>query len=149
MFGAGCWAAYSIASKKVLVDVDPLRAVTYGTVVGAVALTIMAIPSLVDVNWTGVSYVAWVNVAYLAVGPTALAFLLYYRALRSVSPSTATMMMFTVPVFGIACSVLFLGESFTLVQAMGAVVMLIGALLAVLAGRIRCRRAQPSRTLGA
>lgn len=144
LLGAGCWAAYSIASKKVLVGMDPLRATTYATVVGALALLVVAAPSLAEVEWTTVSDVAWANVAYLAIGPTAVAYLFYYRGLRMVSPSTATIMMFAVPVFGTVCSVLFLGESFTLVQLIGAAIMITGAVLAVTRtqGRLNSRRSE-------
>ena len=129
--GAACWAAYSILSKS-LAEVDPLRTTAWSTGVGAVGLTVLALPVAGDVVWSEVSGVAWANVVFIAVGPTAVAYLFYFRGLRSVSPSTATTMMFTVPVFGAFFSTLCLGESFTGQQLVGTVVMLAGALLAVL-----------------
>lgn len=137
LLGALSWALYSIASKKVLVGMDPLRATTFGTLAGALALLVFAVPALPDVDWTALSRATWANVAYLAIGPTAVAYLFYYRGLRVVSPSTATVIMFTVPVFGVTCAVVFLGESFHGLQVVGAVVMLAGALLAVTQGRLR------------
>ncbi|MFD4242193.1 DMT family transporter [Streptomyces sp. NPDC058525] len=144
LLGALSWAVYSIASKKVLVGMDPLRATTFGTLAGALGLLVFAIPSLPEVDWSGLSGQTWANVVYLAIGPTAVAYLCYYRGLRVVSPSTATVIMFTVPVFGVTCAVIFLGESFTGLQAVGAAVMLAGALLAVTQGRFR--RPQPAPT---
>ncbi|WP_066933333.1 DMT family transporter [Streptomyces sp. NBRC 110611] len=137
LLGALAWAIYSIASKKVLVGMDPLRATTFGTLAGALALLVFAAPSFPDVEWSALSSVTWVNIAYLAIGPTAVAYLFYYRGLRVVSPSTATVIMFTVPVFGVTCAVTFLGESFSGLQLAGAAVMLAGALLAVTQGRFR------------
>lgn len=131
LLGAVAWALYSIASKNVLKGIDPLRATTYGTTAGAVGLLLFATPALPSVHWVTVPTTTWLNVAYLAVGPTAIAYLFYFRGLRNVSPSTATMVMFTVPIFGVACSVAFLGESFTTPQFVGGVIMLSGALLAV------------------
>jgi drug/metabolite transporter (DMT)-like permease len=133
--GAACWAAYSIASKNVLHDMDPLRATTYATGVGALALVLVSIPSIPDTDWTSVSTTTWVNVVFLAIGPTAVAYLFYYRGLRSVSPVTATITMFAVPVIGTITSVLFLSESFTTVQIIGAFITVVGALLAVTQGR--------------
>jgi len=112
LLGAVSWSAYTIISKRVLVEVDPLRATTCGTVVGALALLVFALPALPDADWAAVSETAWLNVVYLAVGPTAVAYLFYYRGLRSVPASTATIMMFAVPIFGTLCATLFLGESF-------------------------------------
>ncbi|WP_406841391.1 DMT family transporter [Streptomyces sp. AHU1] len=137
LLGAFSWAVYSIASKKVLVGMDPLRATTYGTLAGALALAFLAVPSVPDVDWGALSSVTWANIVYLAVGPTAVAYLFYFRGLRVVSPSTATVVMFTVPVFGVTCAVIFLGESFGGLQLIGAAVMLAGALLAVTQGHFR------------
>ncbi|WP_055484251.1 DMT family transporter [Streptomyces sp. WMMB 322] len=133
--GAACWAAYSILSKSLLAGVDPLRATAWGTGIGGLGLTLLAVPAVADVSWQSVSGPAWANVIFLAVGPTAIAYLFYYRGLRSVSPSTATIMMFTVPVFGSFSSTLFLGESFTGIQLIGTLIMLGGALFAVLGNR--------------
>ncbi|MDQ0715101.1 drug/metabolite transporter (DMT)-like permease [Streptomyces luteogriseus] len=130
--GAACWAAYSVLSKSLLAGIAPLRATAWGTAVGGLGLGVLAAPTAGDVAWSAVSGLAWANVVFLAVGPTAIAYLFYYRGLRSVSASTATVMMFTVPVFGTFFSTVFLGESFTGTQLTGTVVMLAGALLAVL-----------------
>lgn len=137
LLGALCWAFYSIASKKVLVGMNPLHATTFGTLAGAMALLVYAIPALPDMEWTALSGSTWANIAYLAIGPTAVAYLFYYRGLRVVSPSTATVLMFTVPVFGVTCGVVFLSESLTGIQAAGALIMLVGALPAVTQGKLR------------
>ncbi|SDP15198.1 Permease of the drug/metabolite transporter (DMT) superfamily [Actinopolyspora xinjiangensis] len=142
LLGAACWAGYSIVSKRVLVGMEPLRATTSGMLVGSLGLLVFALPAMPEVAWAEVSASTWVNIGYLALGPTAVAYLCYYRALRTVSASTSTIMMFTVPVFGTTCSLLFLDETFTTPQLVGALVMLVGALLAVTRGRFR---ASPGR----
>lgn len=142
--GAACWAAYSIASKKVLAGMEPLRATTYATGAGALALILVSVPSLSHVDWTGLNGTIWANVAFLAIGPTAIAFLFYYRGLRSVSPVTATITMFIVPVLSSVSSYVFLGESFTGIQLVGALITIAGALLAVTRSR-RSSGARPER----
>lgn len=135
LLAAGCWAAYSIASKKVLRGMEPLRATTYATGAGALALALTAIPSLSTTDWVDVRPSTWVVIAFLAIGPTAIAYLFYYRALHVVGPTTATVAMFSVPVFGTVSSVVFLGESFTTIEAVGALITIVGALLAVVQRR--------------
>ncbi|MFI5735040.1 DMT family transporter [Kribbella sp. NPDC051587] len=142
LLAAACWAAYSIASKKVLSGIDPLRATAYATSVGAAALSLIAIPSIADTHWAALQTSTWANVIFLAVGPTAIAYLFYYRGLRAVSPITATITMFTVPVFGTLSSVLFINESFTHIQILGAVITVAGALLAVLSTSRKSRQSQ-------
>ncbi|GAA4666802.1 DMT family transporter [Streptomyces chumphonensis] len=146
--GAACWAAYSILSKSLLSGVDPLRATAWGTGIGGLGLVLLALPSAGEVSWQAVPGHAWANVVFLAVGPTAIAYLFYYRGLRNVSPSTATIMMFTVPVFGSFFSTVFLGESFTGVQLVGTLIMLGGALFAVLGNQPFRRRPVPGSVPG-
>lgn len=138
---AACWAGYTVLFKRVLAGLDALVATTCATVAGALALVVVALPSSGQVDWSAVSGQAWANVVYLAVGPTAVAYLAYSIALRSVGPTTATLAMFAVPIFGVAGSVTFLSESFMTLQVLGAALLLAGAVVAVSARR----RAEPDR----
>lgn len=131
VIAALCWACYSILSKKVLKGVDPLKATTWGVFAGAFLLLIFALPHLKFVNWEGLDAVVWANIAFLAIGPTAVAYLFYFRGLREVSPTVATILMFTVPVIGSFCAFVFLGERLNFGQLIGALILLIGAIFAV------------------
>lgn len=145
LLSAACWAAFTLTGPRVLAGIEPLTATTYAMLTGAILLGVYAAPSAVDVVWSDVPASAWLNLAFVAIGPTAVANLFYYRGIRAVGPASASIMMFVVPIFGIACSAVFLGESFGTVQAVGAAVLLIGAVLAVSQGRLPKRR--PATTL--
>ncbi|HEY0165757.1 MAG TPA: DMT family transporter [Jatrophihabitans sp.] len=146
LLSAACWAAYSVYGARVLGGMEPLKATTYAMLTGTIMLGFYASPGIDDVDWSGLSHVVWLNVAYVAIGPTAVAYLFYYRGVQAVGPSAATTMMFLVPVIGTFCSVVLLGESFGLLQAVGAVVLLAGAFLAVTGGRVLERlRGRPER----
>lgn len=140
LLSAGCWAAYTVYGSRVLGGMEPMKATTYAMLVGAVLLGCYASPNVDDVSWTALPTSVWLNVVYVAIGPTAVAYLFYYRGVRAVGPSAATTMMFLVPVIGTFCSVVFLGESFGALQAVGAVVLLVGAFLAVTQGHMFKRR---------
>lgn len=135
MAGAGCWAAYTIRGAPVLRRLPPFTVTAYATTAGALALGMLAAPSLGEVDWSELSAGFWLNQAYLALLPTALAYVMYYAAVRTVGPATAASAMFLVPAFGLACSWLLLGESITPVQAVGSVLLLAGAWLARTASR--------------
>ncbi|MGW0940719.1 DMT family transporter, partial [Streptomyces sp. NPDC002666] len=134
LLSAVCWAAYTLVGPRVLAGIDPLRATAYATCTGAVLLGVLAAPDLPGVQWTSLPAGVWLNVAYLALGAAAVANLLYYRGVGAVGPASASLMMFTVPVVNTLCSTLFLGESFESLQAVGAVVLVTGAVLAALHG---------------
>ncbi|TCO50665.1 DMT family transporter [Actinocrispum wychmicini] len=127
---AGCWVAYTICGAPLLKRLPAFTVTTFASTAGAIALALVAIPSFGDVHWAGLTAGFWVNQLYLAALPTALAYVMYYAAIREVGPATAASAMFLVPVFGLACSWLLVDESITPVQAVGSACMLLGAWLA-------------------
>ncbi|WP_433443310.1 DMT family transporter [Nonomuraea sp. CA-141351] len=145
LLSACCWAAFTLSGRRVLAGIEPLKATTYATLSGAMLLGLYGAPSAAEVAWHDVPAYVWLNVAFVALGPTAVANLLYYRGIRDVGPASASIMMFVVPVVGTACSALFLGESFGTVQAVGAAVLLVGAVLAVTQGGLPGRWHAPER----
>ncbi|WP_229891562.1 DMT family transporter [Streptomyces mashuensis] len=138
---ACCWSAYTLVSKRLLTG-DPVRATALATLSGSVLLALVALPALPAVAWGSLSGSFWAIVAYLAVGPTAVAYVFYYRGVQAVGPATATVMMFLSPVFGAGGGALFLGEGLNLVQGCGALLMTGGALPAVFGGLPR-RKGDP------
>ncbi len=127
---AACWAAYTIRGAPVLGRLPAFTVTTYATAAGALALGVVAVPAFAATSWSALPAGFWVNLGYLAVLPTALAYVMYYAAVRGIGPATASSAMFLVPVFGLACSWLWLGESITVVQGVGSVLMVVGAWLA-------------------
>lgn len=146
VLSAVSWAAFTLVAPKVLAGIEPLTAMAYATCTGAVLLALVAAPDLGRVRWGAQPSEVWLNVAYLAIGATAVANVLYYRGVAAVGPASASLMMFLVPVVNTACAMLFLGESFTAVQAAGAVVLLAGAALAGGSGRAARKSAVPIRS---
>lgn len=135
--GALCWALYTISSKKLLAGKDPVEATTWATIAGTGGLLLLAAPELPE-GLASTSLVAWLNVAYLAAGPTALAYLCYARGLSKSSPTTATIMMLTVPLFSFVTAYAFLGERFSAWGIAGVTLMFAGAMVTLgLADRVR------------
>ncbi|MGW2635643.1 DMT family transporter [Streptomyces sp. NPDC001348] len=132
---AASWAAFTLLGPRVLVGIEPLRATTYATVSGALLLGAYSAPDWAGTHWSATGPGVWLNVVFLALGPAALANLLYYRGVKAVGPASASLMMFLVPAVGTLCAAVFLGESFTGTQSAGAGILVAGAVLAVARGR--------------
>ncbi|MEV1067574.1 DMT family transporter [Streptomyces sp. NPDC050263] len=145
LISAVCWAGYTVLGPRVLAGIEPLRATAYATCAGAVLLALLAAPDMTEVDWSALSSGVWLNTAYLAIGPTAIANLLYHRGIGAVGPANASLMMFTVPVVNTLCATLFLGESLGRLQGTGAAILLTGASLAVTQGRLPGRRTWSAR----
>lgn len=133
LMAAACWAAYSIVSKKLLAKgtINALHATACATSAGALGLLLLAIPQWEAVAWEDVSRMAWLNVLFLIIGPTAIAYMLYFYGLRYVNASSATLMMLMVPACGAFFSIVLLGERLSLAQCIGVLILLIGVLTAL------------------
>jgi drug/metabolite transporter (DMT)-like permease len=142
---AAVWTAYTLLNRTLVASVDPLRAVTAATCAGSAALALLAVPDLGEVPWNHLSGDFWADIAYLAIGPTSISYVLFTCGVRDTGAGTASVMMFAVPVFGTAFSFLLLDESFTAPQAVTSFVMLAGAYLAVTSTG-EAGRAAPSPT---
>jgi drug/metabolite transporter (DMT)-like permease len=138
--GAAVWSAYTLIGRRILTGIEPVKAIALTTTVGSLLLATVAAPKIASVAWSGLPAGFWLNIAYLALGPTAVAYAGYYRGIQVVGPTRASAMMFLVPVFGVTGGALFLHESLTAAQAVGALLMLAGALLALTDRRVTVRR---------
>ncbi|MFI7668188.1 DMT family transporter [Nocardia sp. NPDC049526] len=136
---AACWASYTMLGAPLLSRLSAPTVTVYATAAGTLALGLIAAPEFSGVRWSELDLGFWLNQAYLGVLPTALAYVLYYRAVSQVGPATAAAAMFLVPAFGLSCAWMWLGESISLTQALGAALMFVGAWL-------NSRRAAPRAT---
>lgn len=77
----------------------------------------------------------WLGLAYLAVAASVVAFSVYYRLIRRIGPGPAAYSSVLVPVIALCLSTLFEGYRWTAEAGAGAVLALIGLVIAVAARR--------------
>jgi drug/metabolite transporter (DMT)-like permease len=128
--GALCWSVYTMCGAPVLRRLPTLTVTAYATVAGGLVLAVSALPVVGGVDWAGLTTGFWLDQAYLVLVPTALAYPLFYQGVQRLGAARAASMMFLVPVFGVTLSVTLLHERITVVQVLGAVLLLAGAWLA-------------------
>jgi drug/metabolite transporter, DME family len=132
--GAG-YASYAVLAKRLLLDghqPEPVMAATFG--VGAVLLLPVLLAS-------GVSWLAEAEglllALYLGAVPTALAYVLFARGLRSVATGEAATLTLAEPLTAAALGVLILSERPSGLAVAGAAVVLAGLLVVAGPGRSR------------
>lgn len=113
-------------SKRRLATVPPLAVATGSQLASALAL---ALPALVLRPLEAPSAHAWLALAALAAGCTALAYVLFFRLIANIGASRAMAVPFLIPVFGVLWGVLFLGESFSWQLAAGSCLIVLGTAL--------------------
>jgi drug/metabolite transporter (DMT)-like permease len=133
---AVCSAAYFLLGEHGVSTRQPLGMVTWGMVIGAVVVCVVAPPWTLPASvLTGPAKFGpwqppvWVLLAALALLSTVLAYLAGITALKHVSASVASVLALLEPVVATATAWAFLGENLTWVQILGAVILLGGALL--------------------
>ncbi|HEY5990448.1 MAG TPA: DMT family transporter, partial [Streptosporangiaceae bacterium] len=124
------WAAYSLHGKTIN-HVPKLAVVTYEAIYGTLLLAPFAL--LVSPRWRPVSPASALGVAYLGVMCSAVTYLLYNYALKTLAASQVTAFLNLVPVAGAGAAVLLLGERLQLVQLLGGGVILAGVAISTAA----------------
>jgi drug/metabolite transporter (DMT)-like permease len=135
-------AAYFLLGERGVGTVEPLGLVTWGLVVGAVAMLIAVppwtIPSgiLNDSTTFGPWHPpVWTLVIGLVLISTALAYLLSISAMRHLPSNVVSVLSLIEPVVATAAAWALLGQSLTAVQLAGACVALGGATLVQVSSR--------------
>lgn len=130
--GVACAGLCNVLTERVLgEDIDPLTVTAYQMSFAALGtVPLLAWQWLAGGVTGGQAAHLSVWAAAAACGVTlAAGFLLYNRAIVRVPVTTAGMILNTLPVFGVAAAITFLGERITWAQAAGVAVILIAFFL--------------------
>ena len=105
-----CAAGFSFISKAMLNRLQPLHLMAC---ISALGTALVAAPAWVELQSHPLhlgSGAFVLNLVYLAVGPSVIALMFYYDAIKSVGAARASQYMNLMPVFSVILAVLFLGE---------------------------------------
>lgn len=125
-----CWSLYSVLLKPFTERVDGVTLSAVTMTGGLIPLIALGAPSLRATQWTSVGLSAWAAVAYSGLLALVVAYLFWYRGVRVLGPTRASMYANTQPLFALGAAWAFLGEVPRLMQLGGAVAIMSGLLLA-------------------
>ncbi|MEQ0561097.1 EamA family transporter [Amycolatopsis sp. NEAU-NG30] len=136
-FGAAlCSAGYFLLGERAVAGLDPLGLVTWGMVIGAVAIAFAAPPWTWPVRQLGtpVAFGAWqppvwLLLTLLVLVATVLAYVCGISSLRHLPASVASVLGLVEPIITTVAAWALLGEELTWVQLLGSAVLLAGAFL--------------------
>jgi drug/metabolite transporter (DMT)-like permease len=133
---AVCSAGYFLLGEHGASTRDPLGMVTWGMIIGAVTVAVVAPPWRIDHAVLAAPAAfgswhppVWALLVGVALFSTVLAYSLGTMALRHLPASVASVLGLAEPLVATATAWAILGEALTWVQAAGALVLLAGALL--------------------
>ncbi|MFN2566852.1 MAG: DMT family transporter [Gemmatimonadaceae bacterium] len=128
--GSLCWAVFTVLLKPYTHRVDGVQLSAATMVGGAIALLVVASPSVVGADWGAVRASAWGAIVYSGIAGLVIAYLFWYRGVRVLGPTRTAMYVNLQPVFGLAVAWAALGETPGLSQLCGAAGVMAGLLLA-------------------
>jgi drug/metabolite transporter (DMT)-like permease len=123
------WALYTIVGRKVLGGLSPLAATNYAALWGTLMLTLVAAPEIPDVTLAQLDWTMVGALLYLGICGTALAFVWYYMSVKRFGTAITSIFNNLVPVFGVAISVLLLGEELLVSMLVGGAITIVGVMM--------------------
>jgi drug/metabolite transporter (DMT)-like permease len=124
------WAAYSVLVTPLLSRYSPFRVSAVAGLAAILPLVPTAAPQLTDANWSDVTTLAWLGVAYTILFTYVLGNVLWFVAIGQVGANRASLYANIQPFLGAAFAVLTLGETMGALQVIGGAVIAVGILLA-------------------
>ena len=122
------WTPYILYTKVAVKEHDPIDLVA-----GLLAVTaLLLVPTLALADYSApVPTAGWWVIAWLGLAVTFPPVLLYTFSLKRVSATTVTVLTLIEVLFGSFLGFLLIGETFVAAQVLGAVLLLVGIVLAV------------------
>ena len=128
LLAAFCWSLFFVLQKPLLAFYSPLEVTCYAVWTGTVLLAFFVPGALREMP--SASLAATVSTIYLAVIPTACAYLCWSYVLSKISIARASVYTYLVPIVSAAISYAWLGERPSLTFSLGASAVLLGVTLA-------------------
>ena len=124
MLSVWCWGWYTVGSRPLLRVYTPLQVTACTTVIGSIAFAPFAVPSLVSLDWHGVSGWAWAAVVASGVLALSLSYVLWYIGVQRLGSARTSVYSNLVPVVAMVVAALGLNEPIGAVKMAGAALVL-------------------------
>jgi drug/metabolite transporter (DMT)-like permease len=118
-------AIYTIAGKKMLQRYSPLSLTVYAFLLGSIGLIPFIRTSLFE-ELSNLSFQGATAVLFLGIGPTVIAYLLWFVALQITNASKLSVYLYFIPVLSTIISFFMFQEQITLMFFMGGTLVLLG-----------------------
>jgi len=125
-----CWSVYTVFSRPFLKQLSPLRLTAVTMALGTPALILAAVPQMIRLDWTDVTWQSWAALAFSATFAVALGYVVWYTSVKIVGNTRTAVYSNLIPVVALISAWLLLGETISAIQGVGAAVVLAGVSLA-------------------
>lgn len=124
-----CWSLYTVGSKQLMHKYGSMKATAVMITSGTPLLLLVCAPSLLRQDWSRVRPIAWAGVVYSGLFAIALAYLIWSYGVRRIGSTRTAIYSNVTPIVALLVAWLALGETPTLGQLGGAIVIFAGIYL--------------------
>ncbi len=124
------WGAYTVFGRRMVRRRGALQMTAWTLWAGLPFIVGAGIPDLVRMDWGAVSLTTWLGVVYAGVFAIGIAYLLWYQGVKTIGQNRTSVYQNLVPVIALISAWLWLSETPTAQQLLGAVVILAGVVVA-------------------
>jgi drug/metabolite transporter (DMT)-like permease len=129
LVAAALSAVSTVLSRRLLSRYSALRMMSVSMMCGSLFLLAVSVPQMATEDWAHLSWGTWLALAYSAVPAAGLAYVIWYKSIGEIGASRTVIYNNLIPPMAILIAFTTLGERFTPVQALGALVILMGVAL--------------------
>lgn len=127
--GCVCWAAFTVLLKPFTTRVDAVQVSGLTMAGGSISLLLISAPAIAATSWRSVGLSVWGAIIFSGLGALVIAYLCWYRGVRVLGPTRASMYGNLQPVVALIFAWALLHEVPTVMQGMGAASIITGLLL--------------------
>lgn len=122
-----CWTAYILCTPRLMENCSSMRVSTWQAI--AAVITLVPFSLAERAQWVPVSGKAWLCILMLAAGCSALGYVLYNDAIRTVDSLTVSLTININPIAACLGGAMILGERMTGMQLLGGVMIIASMLI--------------------
>lgn len=127
--GSFCWATYTLGLRSVGAEVSALRVTALTMITGAPGVVLIGLPAVLRLDTASIGPGAWSGVVYSALVPLVLSYFIFSRSVQKVGSSRTALYNTGIPVVAALTAWGVRGERPTVLQAVGAALILTGVLV--------------------
>jgi drug/metabolite transporter (DMT)-like permease len=127
--GCVCWAIYTVGLRSMGSELSAMRVTGLSMLTGAPGVVLAGLPTVLKLEPSRIGPGAWAALVYSALIPLVLSYIIWNRSVQQVGSSRTALYNTGIPVVAALTSWAVRGEPPTLLQVLGAALILAGVLI--------------------
>ncbi|MBS1588081.1 MAG: DMT family transporter [Bacteroidetes bacterium] len=129
LLNAASYAIYLVIIKPLMVRYRPIIVIRWVFLFGFLFSLPFGLPSFLQIDWGKFTLIDFTAVAFIVICVTFFTYLWNVFALQHLSPATAGAYIYLQPIFAAVISMLFLGETLTVIKIVATILIFSGVFL--------------------